>query len=317
MQRALVTGVAGFIGSHLTERLLDEGVAVVGLDSYSSHYERTLKELNVAPLRDHDAFTLVEEDLLDAPLTELLEGVEHVFHLAARPGVRDSWVDFSDYVHNNVTATKVLLDECVGRAVRLVFASSSSVYGDSTRLPVTEDAPLRPISPYGATKVMTEVMVGAYAAAHGLEAVGLRYFTVYGPRQRPDMGLARFIEAAVTGRSVSVYGDGRQLRDFTYVGDVVDATIAAAHRGAPGAVYNIASSHPRELLAVLDELGGVLGQSLELVHEHAKTGDVRDTWGDTSRAREALGFAPTTELRDGLANQARAAVHRRSSLAAQ
>jgi UDP-glucuronate 4-epimerase len=317
MQRALVTGVAGFIGSHLAERLLGEGIAVVGLDSYSPHYERALKELNVGPLCDSGAFTLVEGDLLDAPLTELLEGVDCVFHLAARPGVRDSWVDFSDYVHNNVMATKVLLDGCVGRPLRLVFASSSSVYGDSRRLPVNEDAPLGPISPYGATKVMTEVMVGAYAAAHGLEAVGLRYFTVYGPRQRPDMGLARFIEATVAGRSVSVYGDGRQLRDFTYVADVVAATVAAARRGAAGAVYNIASSSPRELLAVLHELGEVLGQPLELVHEEAKTGDVRDTWGDTSRARDTLGFAPATELRDGLAAQAQEASRRRASLAAR
>ncbi len=317
MQRVLVTGAAGFIGSHLAERLLSDGVAVIGLDSYSPHYDRALKDLNVEPLRESDAFTLVEADLMDVALPDLLDGVDVVFHLAARPGVRDSWLEFPDYLQNNVAATKALLDALVGRPLRLVYASSSSVYGDCSTLPVTEDLAPRPISPYGATKAMTELMVGAYTAAHGLDAVCLRYFTVYGPRQRPDMGFARFIEAADAGHAVSVYGDGRQLRDFTYVGDVVAATVAAGRRGAAGAVYNIASSRPRELLVVLGELGEVLDHQLELDHEEAKAGDVRDTWADTSRARDALGYEPATELRDGLAAQVREANRRRSSLAAQ
>jgi UDP-glucose 4-epimerase len=315
MQRALLTGAAGFIGSHLAVRLLDDGVAVTAVDSFSSHYQRALKELNVAELREHRDFSLVENDLVEAPLSELLDGVDVVFHLAARPGVRDSWADFSDYLHNNVAATKALLDACAGRPLRLVYASSSSVYGNSANLPVPEDASREPISPYGATKVMTEVMVNAYAAAHGLEAIGLRYFTVYGPRQRPDMGLARFIEAAVSGRALSIYGDGRQLRDFTYVGDAVAATVAAARVGEPGAIYNVASSNPLELLAVLGELSDVIGQELELAHEGAKLGDVRDTWADTSRAVAELGYKPATSLRDGLAAQVAEAERRRSALA--
>jgi UDP-glucuronate 4-epimerase len=315
MQRALLTGAAGFIGSQLAVRLLEDGVAVTGIDSFSPHYQRALKELNLAEAREYPEFTIVEGDLVEVPLAELLEGVDVVFHLAARPGVRDSWSEFSDYVHNNVEGTKVLLDACAGRSLRLVYASSSSVYGNSSELPVSEEATRRPISPYGATKVMSELMVGAYAAAHDLDAVGLRYFTVYGPRQRPDMGLARFIEAADAGQPVRIYGDGRQLRDFTYVGDVVSATVAAAARGEPGAVYNIASSNPRELVAVLTELGEVLGRALELVHEEAKLGDVRDTWGDIRRASDALGYQPATALRDGLAGQVEEARRRRSALA--
>lgn len=315
MQRALLTGAAGFIGSHLAQRLLDDGVAVIGLDSFSAHYPRALKELNLIGIADHPRFTLVEEDLLEAPLEELLGDVDVVFHLAARPGVRDSWSEFDDYVQNNVIATKVLLDACVGRPLRLVYASSSSVYGDSPSLPVSEAAPPRPVSPYGATKVMTEVMVGAYAAGHGLEAVGLRYFTVYGPRQRPDMGISRFIEAAVAGRPLSIYGDGKQLRDFTYVGDAVAATVAAAHRGHPGALYNIASSHPMRLTEVLEELGRVLGKDLEVAHEDAKLGDVRDTSADIGRARADLGYGPATPLREGLVAQVQEAGRRRSALA--
>jgi UDP-glucuronate 4-epimerase len=315
VQRALLTGAAGFIGSHLAQRLLGDGVAVTGLDSFSPHYQRALKELNLAAIREHPGFTLVEEDLLEAPLDALLDGVDVVFHLAARPGVRDSWSDFVDYVHNNVAATKALLDACVGRPLRLVYASSSSVYGNSPSLPVAEDASRRPVSPYGATKVMTEVMVGAYAAEYGLEAIGLRYFTVYGPRQRPDMGISRFIEAAIVGRPLSIYGDGHQLRDFTYVGDAVAATIAAASRGEAGSVYNIASSQPRELLAVLGELGRVIGEELELVHEDVKLGDVRDTSADIGRACAELGYQPSTSLREGLAAQVKEAGRRRSALA--
>jgi len=314
MQRALLTGAAGFIGSHVAGQLLADGIPVTGIDSFSTHYQRALKELNLVELRENPDFTLIDCDLVDAPLDELLEGVDVVFHLAARPGVRDSWVDFPDYLHNNVAATKALLDACVGRPLRLVYASSSSVYGNSVSLPVTEDETRHPISPYGATKVMCEVMANAYAAAHGLEAVGLRYFTVYGPRQRPDMGLARFIEAAVAGQPLRIYGDGRQLRDFTYVGDAVAGTIAAAQSEASGRIYNIASNRPQELLAVVRQLGEILGRELDLVFEETKLGDVRDTWGDTARAAAELGYKAIVPLRDGLAAQAEEASRRRAAL---
>jgi UDP-glucuronate 4-epimerase len=314
LTRALVTGAAGFIGSHLSSRLLGEGVEVRGVDSFSSHYERSLKELNVAPLASEKRFELVEADVALADLPELIEGIDVVFHLAARPGVRDSWSDFGDYVHANINATRSLFDACAEAGVRVVFASSSSVYGDVAQLPVKEEVGLHPVSPYGATKVMTEVLAGAYAASLGLEAVGLRYFTVYGPRQRPDMGLSRFIEAASAGEPIHVFGDGRQLRDMTYVGDAVAATLAAAERGRAGALYNVASCAPRSLLDILGELGDVLGQELRLAHEERKAGDVRDTWGAVEHAREELGYEPATPLRVGLERQVAEAERRRDLL---
>lgn len=312
----LVTGAAGFIGSHLCEALLALGRPVRGLDSLTGHYDRALKELNLAGLVAQPDFTFYERDLLDAGLAELVAEVEWVFHLAARPGVRDSWDEFDEYVHSNVEGTKALLDACVGRDLRLIYASSSSVYGDVAVLPVSEDEPTVPISPYGATKVMAELMAGAYHRAHGVPVIGLRYFSVYGPRQRPDMGLARFIDAAVDGRRLSIYGDGRQLRDFTYVGDVVRATVAAAQRGRDGAIYNVASSNPRPLLEVLDVLGQVLGRELRLDFGVAKLGDVRDTWGATKLAQVELGFSSATPLADGLEAQVAAAEERREALAA-
>ena len=316
MTRALVTGAAGFIGSQLCEALLHAGHQVVGLDCFSSHYGRPLKELNLAGARPHAGFTFVEAELSDPAVAEAVAEADLVFHLAARPGVRDSWEDFDDYVRSNVAGTKALLDACVGRDLRLVYASSSSVYGDAERLPVTEETPLRPISPYGATKVMTETLAGAYAASSGLHAVGLRYFTVYGPRQRPDMGLARFIEWMVAGEEISIYGDGRQLRDFTYVGDIVQGTLLAAQEGRPGAVYNLASGRPLPLLDVLDALGTAVEREPALRFEAPKRGDVRDTHASIQRAADELGYAPATDLGEGVAAQVVEAARRREALAA-
>lgn len=314
MTSILITGAAGFIGSHLCEFQLGEGHVVHGIDSFSDHYARELKELNLAPALAHERFAFHELDIVDAPLDELVSEAKCVFHLAARPGVRDSWSDFDDYARSNILGTRAMLDACARHGVRLIYASSSSVYGDAAELPVRESAPLRPISPYGASKVMTEVLAGAYAQSHGLEAVGLRYFTVYGPRQRPDMALARFIEAAVDGREVTIFGDGRQMRDFTYVHDVVAATVTAAEHGRAGGVYNVASSRPQPLLEVLDELARALGQELRLTFEDTKAGDVRDTWASADLAREELGFEATTSLAAGLAAQVREAEHRRAAL---
>jgi nucleoside-diphosphate-sugar epimerase len=314
MRSTVVTGAAGFIGSHLCEALLGMGCAVHGIDSFSDHYARELKQLNLARALADERFVFHELDIVDAPLDELVNEVDCVYHLAARPGVRDSWSDFDDYARANILGTRAVLDACARNRVRLVYASSSSVYGDAAELPVRESAPLRPISPYGASKVMTEVLAGAYAQSHGLEAVGLRYFTVYGPRQRPDMALARFIQATVEDRELAIYGDGRQMRDFTYVLDVVAATIAAARRGRPGAVYNVASSRPQPLLEVLDELARALGRDLRMSFEEVKAGDVRDTWASAKLAREELGFQASTSLEDGLAAQVREAEHRRAAL---
>jgi UDP-glucuronate 4-epimerase len=291
------------------------GYEVHGIDSFSDHYARELKELNLAPALAHERFAFHELDIVDAPLNELVDGAEWVFHLAARPGVRDSWSDFDDYARSNILGTRAVLDVCARNRVRLIYASSSSVYGNATELPVRETALLSPISPYGASKVMTEVLSGAYAQSHGLDAVGLRYFTVYGPRQRPDMALARFIEAVVHGRELPIFGDGRQMRDFTYVHDVVAATIAAAQRGRAGGIYNVASSRPQPLLEVLDELSRAMGRELRLTFEETKTGDVRDTWASADLARQELDFQATTPLEDGLVAQVREAERRRAALA--
>jgi len=316
MKPVVVTGAAGFIASHLCEALLAAGCTVYGIDAFSAHYARELKELNLLPSLAHERFAFHELDILDPTLDELVEEAKWVFHLAARPGVRDSWSDFADYNRANILGTRAVLDATARHRVRLIYASSSSVYGDAAELPVSEEAPLRPVSPYGASKAMTEMLSSAYARSRGLEAVGLRYFTVYGPRQRPDMALARFIEAMLAGREVLLFGDGRQLRDFTYVGDVVAATVAAAERGRTGAVYNVASGSARPLLEVIDALGETLKREPRLAFETIKAGDVRDTWADTDLARRELGFQAKTPLAEGLAAQARAAEGRRAALAA-
>jgi len=313
MPRAFVTGAAGFVGSHLSERLLADGYEVTGLDSFSDHYARELKQLNIAGLSDEPRFELVERDLSCDPVADLFEGIDVAFHLAARPGVRDSWVEFDDYVSANIVGSRLIFDAAAKAGVRVVYASSSSVYGDAVSLPVSEAQPVNPISPYGASKVMTEVMAGAYASSFDLDAVGLRYFTVYGPRQRPDMGLSRFIEAASSGQPISVYGDGLQRRDMTYVGDVVEATVLAAELGRAGAVYNVASDSPRTLLDILDGLAVALDLPVELAHEGAKPGDVRDTWGDIGRAAADLGYRPKVSLQAGLERQVEEAERRRAA----
>lgn len=314
MSRMLVTGAAGFIGSHLSERLVALGHRVTGVDCFSDHYARELKDLNVAALGRNPRFELLEVDLARESIFDLFHDVDVVFHLAARPGVRDSWSEFDDYVEANIIASRSVFDAAAATNTRVVYASSSSVYGDASSLPVSEAHPLHPISPYGASKVMTEVLAGAYASSYGLQAVGLRYFTVYGPRQRPDMGLSRFIEALVEGRPISLYGDGLQRRDMTYVGDVVDATIAAGERGRPGTVYNVASGAPHALLEILGMLAEVLHLPLNVEHEDAKPGDVRDTWGDITRASADLGYGPSVALRHGLERQAAEATRRRMAL---
>jgi nucleoside-diphosphate-sugar epimerase len=311
---ALVTGAAGFIGSALCDELLRTGHRVVGVDALTPTYAPALKQRNIAAALAHPDFTLVEAPIATAPLEALLEDVATVYHLAARPGVRQSWHDFPEYLDSNVAATKRLLDACVGRGVRVVYASSSSVYGDAVALPVTEGQDLSPVSPYGATKVATEVIAGAYQRSHGLETVGLRYFTVYGPRQRPDMAISRFVDAADAGQEIGIFGDGRQLRDFTYVGDVVAATLLAAAHGEPGDVYNIASGAPYPLLELLEQLGEVLDRELQLRFDPLQVGDVRDTWASIERARDQLGYEPATTLRAGLEAQAREARARRDAV---
>src|SRR5436190_6883622 len=234
--KALVTGAAGFIGSTLSERLIADGATVVGLDCFTDYYPRERKEHNLTLLRQSPGFTLVEAAIADADWATLLDGVSCVFHLAAQAGVRKSWGrDFRVYTVNNVEATQILLEACQGRPIeRLVYASSSSVYGDDVPIPMREDARPQPVSPYGVTKLAAEQLCHLYHVNYGVPTAAMRYFTVYGPRQRPDMAFHRFIRAAIRSESITLYGDGEQTRDFTFVADAVAATIAAGEHGVPG-----------------------------------------------------------------------------------
>lgn len=303
--KALITGAAGFIGSHLAERLVADGVEVTGIDCFTDYYARERKERNLATLRTSPGFTLTETSIADANLPALLDGVTHVFHLAAQAGVRKSWGrDFRVYTSNNVEATQILLEACAGRPIeRLVYASSSSVYGDDVPLPMREDARPQPVSPYGVTKLAAEQLCHLYWVNHSVPTVSLRYFTVYGPRQRPDMGFSRFFAAVLTDKAVPQFGDGRQTRDFTFVADAVLATIAAATRGKPGGVYNIGGGSRVELLDVFELIRKITGRPLRVDRIEAQRGDMRDTYADTTRARADLGFAPSVTLEQGLRAQ--------------
>lgn len=305
--KALVTGCAGFIGSHLTQALLGRGDEVVGIDCFNDNYGRRQKLQNLQEGLSHDRMEFVPIDLSRGDLRDLVADCDVVFHLAAEPGVRTSWGGrYEQYVRNNVLATQHLLEamRSVGDRRRLVYASSSSVYGDAETRPTPEATTLRPRSPYGQTKVATEQICDLYHANFGLDVVGLRYFTVFGPRQRPDMAFHRFCRAALEGTEFTVFGDGSQSRDFTYVADIVDATIAASERDLPGPrVYNIGGGSPAPLRTAIDLIGELSGRPLSVKYAESERGDVKDTAADTSRARAELGFEPTVSLREGLASE--------------
>jgi UDP-glucose 4-epimerase len=300
--KALVTGAAGFIGSHLSGALLDRGAEVLGLDCFTDYYPRPIKEANVDHNRRRRGFRLVESRIQDADLPSLLEGVTHVFHLAAQAGVRKSWGrDFNTYTENNVEASQQLLEACVGRPLhRFVYASSSSLYGDNAAIPMREDALPQPVSPYGVTKLAAEQLCYLYHVNYAVPTTSLRYFTVYGPRQRPDMAFHRFIRAALDRQPVTIYGDGEQTRDFTFVLDAVAGTIAAGDRGVPGRAYNLGGGSRVTVNQVLDIIGRVTGQPLKVRREAAQKGDMRDTYADTGLARTDLGFAPSVSLEEGI-----------------
>ena len=305
--KAVVTGAAGFIGSHLSASLLDSGATVLGIDCFTDYYPRAIKAANLATLTGRPGFTFLEAALQEVDLGPHLTGATHVFHLAAQAGVRKSWGrDFDVYTRDNVEATQRLLEALVGVPIqKYVYASSSSVYGDRVSLPMREDAYLQPLSPYGVSKLAAEHLGHLYWANHGVPAVALRYFTVYGPRQRPDMGFQRFLTAVRDGRAITVYGDGEQTRDFTFVSDIVAANIAAATQGRPGSVYNIGGGSRVTLNHVLDLIRKVTGKPVTIQREPEQKGDMRHTYADTSAARRDFDFSPRVTLENGLDQQYR------------
>jgi UDP-glucuronate 4-epimerase len=305
--RALVTGAAGFVGSHLVDTLLARGDSVLGVDCFTTYYDRIDKEANVAAAYAEDEFELVEADLRTADIAELLDGVDTVFHQAAQAGVRLSWsAGFADYVGHNVLATQRLLEAVQSSrpAARVVYASSSSVYGNQARYPTTETDLPRPFSPYGVTKLAAEHLCGLYAENWGVHTVSLRYFTVFGPRQRPDMSIHRLCEAAVRESSFPRYGDGKQIREFTYVSDIVAANLAAADREVPPGTYlNVAGGAEIALNDLIDLVGEVAGSPVAIEPEPTQAGDSLRNGGSIGRARDMLGWGPQVSLRDGIAAQ--------------
>jgi UDP-glucuronate 4-epimerase len=296
--RYLVTGAAGFIGSHLAEALLEQGHDAVGLDSFTDYYDTTRKRENAAGL------DVVEGDLLDVDLDALLDGVDGVYHLAGQPGVRASFgPGFEHYVSRNVHASARLFESVARHRLRVVYASSSSVYGDAESYPTGEDALPRPISPYGVTKLCVEHLAYAHARATGLGAIGVRYFTVYGPRQRPDMAFTPLLEALDAGVPFRLYGDGSASRSFTFVADAVAGTIAAMARGHEGELYNIGGGEEASMTDAIALAQKVAGRELHVERHGAAAGDVRRTRADVRKAEEQLGWRPTTPLADGLRAQ--------------
>jgi nucleoside-diphosphate-sugar epimerase len=308
LSRYLVTGCAGFVGSHVVETLLRRGHHVLGVDAFTDYYNREVKESNIESAQTDAAFSIVEADLAGDSLAPLLDGVDGIFHLAAQPGVRGSWGDtFAVYLRDNVLATQRLFEAAARSGVRIVFASTSSVYGNAESYPTHEEMLPRPVSPYGVTKLACESLARTYAECFGLEAIVLRYFTVYGPRQRPDMAFARIISALLGETPFPVYGTGEQSRDFTYVGDAAEATVSAMESGHGGTTYNVGGGSETTLRDVIGLVERLAGKRLAVRYEPAAVGDVRRTAADTTRIRSQVGWRPQTSLSDGLAAQIDAA----------
>jgi len=305
--KVVVTGAAGFIGSHLCESLLGMDFHVVGIDSFNANYDVRIKRANVAAALRHGRFELVEGSINDLDLTSVLSGAACVFHLAAQAGVRDSWSErFDEYIDSNIRATQKLCEACRGKALgRFVYASSSSVYGDTAALPMNENHPTKPFSPYGVTKLSGEALCLLYKRNFGVPVVALRFFTVYGPRQRPDMAFHKFIAGSLDGKAMEVYGDGTQTRDFTYVSDIVDANLRAMRYRGDGSVFNIGGGSRVALGRVLEILSSELSRRVpvQVVFKDRVEGDVMHTYADISLAARELGYSPKVTLEEGIARE--------------
>jgi UDP-glucuronate 4-epimerase len=300
----IVTGCAGFIGSHLSEALLQRGDAVIGIDAFTDYYPRAYKQANLEHLLSRPGFVFLDGDLIEAPLDGLFQGVDGVFHLAAQPGVRGSWGStFQVYLRENLQATERVFSACVRAGVRVVFASSSSVYGNAPAYPTTEDTELHPVSPYGVTKQCCEQLAHAYATSKGLQAIGLRYFTVYGPRQRPDMAIQRIATAVADNGRFTVYGNGDQSRDVTYVEDAVTATIAVMDTAPAGTFYNVGGGSETSLRRLIELAQELSDTEIDVDFGTPAVGDVQRTAADTSLIQADAGWSARTSLEEGLVSQ--------------
>ena len=303
--KSIVTGAAGFIGSHLSEKLLASGHQVLGIDSFLDYYPRSVKEMNLARLKKFPQFEFQDVNILDANWSSLLQGVDRVFHLAAQAGVRASWSkNFVVYTKNNIEATQFLLEEAKKFPLKkFVFASTSSVYGDTEDIPMKEESLVKPVSPYGVTKLAAEELCYLYWKNYGVPCVSLRYFTVYGPGQRPDMAFYRFLLAQLEGRTITIFEDGNQTRDFTYFQDIVNGTILASEKGKDGQIYNLGGGSRISVNEVLALLQQVTGKEPDIQYSEKQKGDMRHTFASIERARADLGYAPQVGLPEGLANE--------------
>jgi UDP-glucose 4-epimerase len=301
--KVLVTGAAGFIGSHLAEKLLTSGHDVVGIDNFLDNYPRYFKENNLATLQQNPKFTFLDDDLLLADMPRLLSGVSYVFHLAGQPGVRSSWGrEFARYTENNIMATQRLLETAKElKLAKFVYASTSSVYGDTSDLPMREDGGTRPVSPYGATKLAAEHLCYLYWKAFGVPTVALRFFTVYGPRQRPDMFFHIFMRALLRDEEVPLYDDGEQTRDFTYCADIVDGLVNAAFYSGAGEVFNLGGGSEVSVLGAIAMAERIAGRKAKIKRFDRQKGDVRHTRARLDEAKRKLNYSPAVDLEAGLA----------------
>jgi UDP-glucose 4-epimerase len=304
MTKVIVTGAAGFIGSHLTQTLLEQGQEVIGIDEFNDYYDPMLKRKNIAHLESSPNFTLIDSNILALDWSKLLQDVEVIYHQAAQAGVRASWgTGFRAYTERNINATQVILEAAkdAPQLTRFVFASTSSIYGDAETLPTHEGIPPQPVSPYGITKLAAERLCGLYHKNFGVPFVSLRYFTVYGPRQRPDMAFHKFFKAVIQDEAIPIYGDGEQTRDFTFVKDAVAANLAAATvPEAIGEIFNIGGGSRVVLAEVLNTMETIVGKPIKRNHIEKAMGDARHTAADVSKARQILGYQPQVSLTEGL-----------------